>query len=263
MDLENNVKLPNPYYGMVTPGFAKGTDGSSWGWTVFPVHAAVWTNSTEPASCALLHEGGQNPCANLALNFIFALYMHIKRVKKPGWKQRKEGCSPKNGRSCCLLSGQAGEGFATCRGNKAKLHLSLPAMGVMETAILGLNWTTLTACGYFLYNQEKPFSSRGSTSGSCSGVWAWRFASTLLLWNTNSPGSLCCRISNQKSLAIISVQGAAGQGRLCSNSFLNNGAHHVALGAPRNWEFAVFNWLGLWGSFAFYFFLVYMAFTVN
>lgn len=178
MDLENNVKLPNQYHGMVTPGFAKGTDGSSWGWTVFPAHAAVWTNSTEPASCALLHEGGQNPCPNLALNFIFALNMHIKRVKKPGWKQRKEGCSPKNGRSCCLLSGQAGEGFATCRGNKAKLHPSLPAMGVMETAILGLNWTTLTACGYFLYNQEKSFSSRGSTSGSCSEVWAWRCAST-------------------------------------------------------------------------------------
>lgn len=146
MDLENNVKLPNPYHCMVTPGFAKGTDGSSWGWTVLPAHAAVWTNSTEPASCALLHEGGQNPCPHLALNFIFALYMHTKRVKKPGWKQRKEGCSPKNERSCCLLSGHAGEGFATCRGNKANLHPSLPAVAVMETAILGLNWTILTAC---------------------------------------------------------------------------------------------------------------------
>lgn len=91
MDLENNVKLPNPYHGMVTPGFAKGTDGSSWGWTVFPAHAAVWTNSTEPASCALLHEGGQNPCPNLALNFIFALYMHIK-----GWKNLAENKEKKD-----------------------------------------------------------------------------------------------------------------------------------------------------------------------
>lgn len=122
MDLENNVKLPNPYHCMVTPGFAKGTD-DSWGWTVFPARAAVWTNSTEPASCALLHEGGQNPCPDLALNFIFALHMHIKRVKKTGWKQRKEGCSPKNERSCCPLSGQT-EGLATCTGNKAKLHPS-------------------------------------------------------------------------------------------------------------------------------------------
>lgn len=142
MDLENNVKLPNPYHCMVTPGFAKGTKAED---EVFPAHAAVWTNSTEPASCALLHEGGKIP-ALLALNFIFALYMHIKRVKRPGWKQRKEGCSPKNERSCCLLSGQAGEGFATCRGNKAKLRPLLPAVGVMETAILGLNWTTVTAC---------------------------------------------------------------------------------------------------------------------
>lgn len=193
MDLENNVKLPNPYHCMVTPGFAKGTD-DSWGWTVFPAHAAVWTNSTEPASCALLHEGGQNPCPDLALNFIFALRMHIKRVKKTGWKQREEECSPKNERSCCPLSGQT-EGFATCTGNKAKLHPSLPAVGVMETATLGLNRKTLTACAYFLYNQENFFSLRGSTSGSCSGVCAWRCVSTLILWNTNSPGSLCCRTS--------------------------------------------------------------------
>lgn len=247
---------------MVTTGFDKGTD-SSWGWTVFTAHAAVWTNSTEPASCALLHEGGQNPCPNLALNSIFALHMHIKRVKKPGWKQRKEGCSPKNERSCCLLSGQTGEGFATCRGNKAKLHPSLPAVRVMETATLGLNRTTLTACGYLLYNQEKLFSSRRSTSGSCTGVCAWRCARALLLWNTNSPGSLCCRISKQKNLAMLSVQGGAGQGRLCLSPFLNNRAHHAALGVPRNWEFGIFNCLGLWGSFAFYFFLVYMVLTVN
>lgn len=161
MDLENNVKLPNPYHCMVTPGFAKGTDGSSWGWTVLPAHAAVWTNSTEPASCALLHEGGQNPCPHLALNFIFALYMHTKRVKKPGWKQRKERCSPKNERSCCLLSGQAGEGFATCRGNKANLHPSLPAVAVMETAILGLNWTTFDClCLIPLQSRETFFLKR-------------------------------------------------------------------------------------------------------
>lgn len=162
---------------MVTPRFAKDTDDSSWGWTVFPACDAVWTNSTEPASCALLHEGGQNPCSNSALNSIFALHMHIKRVKKPGWKQRKEGCSPKNEGSCCLLSGQT-EGFATCRGNKAKLHPSLPAVPVMGTATLGLKRKTSTACGYFLYNQEKFFSSRGSTSGSLLGsvpedVWAF------------------------------------------------------------------------------------------
>lgn len=208
-------------------------------------------------------KGGQSLCPNLALNFISALYTHIKRVKKPGWKQRKEGCSLKNERSCCLLSGQTGEGFATCRGNKAELHPSLPAVGVMETAILGLNWTPLTACGYFFYNQEKPFSSRGSTSGSCSGAWAWRCASTLLLWNTSSPGSLCCSISKQKNLAILSVKGAAGQGRLSSSPFLNNRAHNVALGVPRNWEIRVFNWLGLWGSFALYFFLVYIVLTAN
>lgn len=196
---------------------------------MLPAHAAVWTNSTEPASCASLHEGGQNPCPNLALNFIFALHMHIKRVKKPGWKQRKEGCSPKNKRrSCSLLSGQT-EGFASCRGNKAKLYPWLPAVRVMETATLGLNRATLTACRYFLYNQEKLFSSRGSTSGSCSGVCAWRCASTLLLWDTNSPASLHCRISKQKNLAILSVQGGAGQGRLCLSSFLNNRAYNVAL----------------------------------
>lgn len=187
--------------------------------------------------------------------------MHIERVRKPGWKQRKEGCSPKNERSCYLLSGQTGEGFATCRGNKAKLHPLLPAVHVMETATL--NGTTWTACGYFLCNQEKLFSSRGSTSGSCSGVCAWRCASTLLLWNTNSPGSLHCRISKQKNLAILSVQGGAGQGRLCLSSFLNNRAHNVALGVPRKWEFGLFNCLGLWGSFAFNFFFVYMVLNVN
>lgn len=123
---------------MVTTGFDQGTDDSSWGWTVFTAHAAVWTNSTEPASCALLHEGRQNLYPNLALSSIFALHVHIKRVKKPGWERRKEGCSPENEKSC-LLSGQTGEGLATCRGNKAKLHPSLPAVGVMETATLELN----------------------------------------------------------------------------------------------------------------------------
>lgn len=230
---------------MATAGFAKGADDSSWGWTVFTARAAVWTNSTEPASCALQHEGGQNPGPNLALNSIFALHMHIKRVKKPGWKQRKEGCSPRNERSCCLLSDQTGEGFATCGGNKAKLHPLLPAVGMMETATLGLNRATLTACGYFLYNQQKLLSSRESTHRSCSGVCAQKCASTLLLWDTNSPGSLCCRISNQKNLAILSVQGIAGQGRLCLSPLLNNRAHNAALEVPRNWEFGILNCLGL------------------
>lgn len=185
-----------------------------------------------------------------------------------GWKnlaenKEKKDAALKNERSCCLLSGQTGEGFATCRGNKAKLHPLLSAVGVMETVTLGLDRTTLTACGYFLYNQQKLLSSRGSTSGSFSGVCAWRCAITLLLWDINSPGSLRYRISKQKNQAIFSVQGVAGQGRLCLSPFLNNRAHNVALGVPRNWEFGVFNCLGLWGSFAFYFFLVYMVLTVN
>lgn len=96
-----------------------------------------------------------------------------------------------------------------------------------------------------------------------SGVCAWRCVSIWLLWNTNSPGSLRCRVSKQKNLAILLVQGGAGQRRLCLSPFLNNRAHNVVLVVPRNWEFGVFNCLGLWGSFAFYFFLVYMALTVN
>lgn len=49
----------------------------------------------------------------------------------------------------------------------------------------------------------------------------------------------------------------------CLSSFLNSRAHNVASGVPRKWEFGVFNCLGLWRTFAFYFFLVYMVLTVN
>lgn len=185
-------------------------------------------------------------------------------MKKPGWKQRKEGCSPKkNERSCCLLSGQTGEVFATCRGNKTKLHPSLPAVGMMETATRGLKQNNLDCLWLFPLQSTETFILKRKHLWSCSGVCAWRCASTFVLWDTNSPGSLHCRISNQKNLAILSVQGVAGQGRLCLSPFLNNRAHNVVLGVPRNWEFGIFNCLGLWGSFAFNFFLVYKVLTVN
>jgi len=57
-------------------------------------------------------------------------------VKKTGRKQkRKRGCSPRDGRSCCVPSGQP-KGLQTCRRNKAKLPLLLPAVVVMEIANL-------------------------------------------------------------------------------------------------------------------------------
>lgn len=151
-------------------------------------------------------------------------YLHCTCTLK-GWKnvaenKEKKDAALKNERSCCLLSGQTGEGFATCRGNKAKLHPSLPAVGVMETATLGLNRTTLTACGHFLYNQQKLLSSRGSTSGSCSGVCAWRCASTLLLWDTNSPGKpLLQNFKTEKTGNTFSA-GSCRTGKALHKSFL-------------------------------------------
>lgn len=88
MDLENNVKLPNPYHCMVTPGFAKGTKAED---EVFPAHAAVWTNSTEPASCALLHEGGKIP----ALIWLSTSYLHCTCTLK-GWKDLAENKEKKD-----------------------------------------------------------------------------------------------------------------------------------------------------------------------
>lgn len=119
---------------------------------------ALTALSRRVALCALPHEGGRNPCPPLALNSLFALHVHIKRVKKPGSKwRRKKGCSPRNGRSCCVPSGQTREGFATRRGNKAKLRSLLPAAATMGTAILWLNRTTLTTCGYFHCYHKKLF----------------------------------------------------------------------------------------------------------
>ena len=54
-----------------------------------------------------------------------------------------------------MPSGQTRKGLATCRGNKAKLRSLLPAVDMMEIAILWLNRTTLTTCGYFHYYQGK------------------------------------------------------------------------------------------------------------
>lgn len=133
-------------------------------------------------------------------------YLHCTCTLK-GWKnlaenKEKKDAALKMEEAAVSLSGQTGEGFATCRGNKAKPHSSVLAVGVMETATLRLNRTTLTTCGYFLYNQGKPFSSGGSTSGSCSGVCALkmckhfvtvehRFPRKLLLQNfkTKKPGN--------------------------------------------------------------------------
>lgn len=85
------------------------------------------------------------------LSTLFALHVCTQRVKKTGRKKRKRGCSPKDGRSCCMPSGQT-KGLQTCRGNKAKLPLFLPAVVVMEIANL---WKTVTwtACGCFGYYQ--------------------------------------------------------------------------------------------------------------
>lgn len=192
---------------MITRGFDTGTTDSSWEWTVFTAGVAVWTNSTGQcvASCALSHEGGRDPCPHLPLTSVLALHMHIKRVKKPGWKQRrKKGCSPRNGRSCCVPPGQP-RGLATCRGNKAKLHSLLPAVGRMEIAILWLNRTTSTTCGFFYYYQEKLAFIKRKHLWVLSWVCGWRCASTLLLQNPNSQRSIHCRIPNHKTPVILSV----------------------------------------------------------
>ena len=190
---------------MVTSGFDKGGNEQ---YSLLVSLRELTALRRRVAWRALSHEGGRNPYPTWALNSVFALHMHVKRVKKPGWKQRqKKGRSPRSERSCCTASGQTREGLAACRGNKAKLHSLLPAADTMETADLWLNTTTLTTCGYFRYYQEKLFFffSRGSPSGSCSGVCGWRCASALLLRNPDSPRNLHCKISGHKNLAIFSA----------------------------------------------------------
>lgn len=150
---------------VITSGFGEGANDGSWEWTAFTADVAAWTNSTETAaSCALSHEGGRNPCP---LNSVFALHMHIKRVKKTGWRQRRKGCSPRIEKSCCVPWGQTREGLATRRGNEAKLHSLLPAVDTTETANLWLNRTTLTTCGCSTTIKANHFISRGSCSEVC------------------------------------------------------------------------------------------------
>lgn len=110
------------------------------------------------------------------LIWLSTLYLHcpctLKRVKKPGWKQRrKKGCSPRNEK--LLYSIWANE-RRTCRGNKANLHSLLPAVDMMEIAIFWLNRTTLTTCGYFHYYQEKRFfifPQEEAPLGRVLGLW--------------------------------------------------------------------------------------------
>lgn len=209
---------------VITSGFGEGANDGSWEWTAFTADVAAWTNSTETAaSCALSHEGGRNPCP---LNSVFALHMHIKRVKKTGWRQRRKGCSPRIEKSCCVPWGQTRKGLATCRGNEAKLHSLLPAVDTMETANLWLNRTTLTTCGCSTTIKANHFISRGSCSVA-EGV-----QSASLLWNPNSPRKHPLQnFKTQKPSQIFSAESC----RL-KYLFLNKRAHHVAVWVPRTWS---------------------------
>lgn len=86
--------------------------------------------SLRGACWAASHGGGRGPCPGPALSSVFALCMHLKRVKR-----RKKGCSPRNRRSCRVPPGRPRGGLATCRAKKAKLQCD----GLMAMAILGLN----------------------------------------------------------------------------------------------------------------------------
>lgn len=71
---------------MATPGFDKGAGDRTWERTAFTADAAAGTNSTETACClvCLIAWRRQKSRPNLALNSVFALHLHVKRVKKTG-----------------------------------------------------------------------------------------------------------------------------------------------------------------------------------
>lgn len=159
--------------------------------TVLSPRGACWASS---------HGGGRAPCPGPALSSVFALCMHLKRVKR-----RKKGCSPRNGRSCRVPPGRPRGGLATCRAKKAKLQFD----GLMAMAILGLNLRLFPPV-----SRKALFSPEEAPPGPVLGPVA-DDVQALCYCGTQAPQETSAAEFQDAAPSDAFGAGAAGQGGLC------------------------------------------------